>query len=345
MKQTYALGLRRLMVSVGLSLIILAAHGQPVYSQNNAVRNAAGAIILQNNRTQQELRDTKRELREIKEGLGINSSVPGASSVNPGMLVLAVAFLLAISVWMVWALRQTQLVDRHLRAGDFKKYAQSYGFRVFFIAFALAFLPWFALARFQEDFAEGSGLVALALVAWVILCFGVVVVLARESRVRNLFDKASERLSKTAITQNTQTEKHSVLSLKRRGQQPAVFEASHFDQWFLRFPSGKIKGPRNGEDIRVFAKQGKYPPGTTWSQQANGPWVPVPGVKAAAAPPPAPVAPAVRWWIRTPDGKQSGPHTKEQLAKAEAAGRLPQGTVAANSPNGPWKQVQLRKHT
>jgi hypothetical protein len=345
MKQTYALGFRRLMVAVALSLIILATHGRPVYSQNNAVRNAAGAIILQNNRTQQELRETKRELREIKEGLGIESSTPGASSANPGVWVLAGAFLLVMSVWMVWAVSQARLLDQHLRAGDFKKYARSYEFRVVFIAFALAFLPWFALTRSQKEFLEGSGLAATAIVAWPILCFVVGAVLSRESRVRNLFDKASERLSKTANTQNTQTEKHSVLSWKRRGQQPVVSEASHFDQWFLRFPSGKIKGPRDGEDIRVFAKQGKYPPGTTWSQQVNGPWVPVPGVKAAASPPPAPVAPSVQWWIRTPDGKQSGPHTKEQLAKAASAGRLPQGTVAANFPNGPWKRIQLRTQT
>jgi hypothetical protein len=52
-----------------------------------------------------------------------------------------------------------------------------------------------------------------------------------------------------------------------------------------------------------------------------------------------------QFWIRTPDGKQSGPHTKEQLARAASAGRIPQGTVAADSPNGPWKQVQLRKQT
>lgn len=130
---------------------------------------------------------------------------------------------------------------------------------------------------------------------------------------------------------------------RRSVQQPSLSESQQADRWFLRFPSGKIKGPGEGENIRVLARQGRYPPGTTWSQQANGPWVPIPGVKAAAAPTLAPVATGVQWWIRTPDGKQSGPHTKEQLAKAAAAGRLPQGTVAANSPNGPWKQVQLRK--
>jgi hypothetical protein len=112
---------------------------------------------------------------------------------------------------------------------------------------------------------------------------------------------------------------------------------------WLRLPNGRMGGPFAKHLILTQARQGTYPPGTVWSEQADGPWLLVPGVKAMAAPPPAPIASAVQWWIRTPDGKQSGPHTKEQLAKAAAVGRLPQGTVAANSPNGPWKKVRLQK--
>jgi hypothetical protein len=114
---------------------------------------------------------------------------------------------------------------------------------------------------------------------------------------------------------------------------------------WVKLPNGKTGGPFEKDVVLMNARQGKYPPGTVWSEQPDGPWLPVPGVKTGATPPPAPIAPASQWWIRTPDGKQSGPHTKEQLAKAAAAGRLPQGTVAADSPNGPWKKVQLRKQT
>jgi hypothetical protein len=112
---------------------------------------------------------------------------------------------------------------------------------------------------------------------------------------------------------------------------------------WLKLPNGKMGGPFEKAVVLMNARQGKYPLGTVWSEQAEGPWVPVPGVSAPPAPMPAPVAASVQWWIRTPDGKQSGPHTKEQLATAAAAGRIPQGTVAANSPNGPWKQVRLQK--
>jgi hypothetical protein len=71
--------------------------------------------------------------------------------------------------------------------------------------------------------------------------------------------------------------------------------------------------------------------------------VPNPKAKLVGPPPPPPVAVHVQWWIRAPDGRQSGPYTKECLARALTAGKLPQGTVAANSPNGPWRPVQVKK--
>jgi len=102
MQHTDCLGLRQLVVSAGLSLIILTVDCQAVYSQNNAVRNAAGVLILQNNRTQQELRETRRELKEIREGLGIESTTSGgAAPKSPNLIGVcwALPYLRSLLCW------------------------------------------------------------------------------------------------------------------------------------------------------------------------------------------------------------------------------------------------------
>jgi hypothetical protein len=50
-----------------------------------------------------------------------------------------------------------------------------------------------------------------------------------------------------------------------------------------------------------------------------------------------------RVWVRTPDGKSGGPYTTDQIAKAIAASKIPEGTEVAPSPNGPWKAINFKK--
>jgi len=113
----------------------------------------------------------------------------------------------------------------------------------------------------------------------------------------------------------------------------------------IKLPSGKTGGPFGKASVIANARQGKYPPGTAWSEAANGPWLPVPALQCVTPPRSAPASDSEGWWIRLPSGEQSGPYTKEQLATAAAVGKLPPGTVAANSSDGPWKAVQSQKKT
>ncbi len=46
-------------------------------------------------------------------------------------------------------------------------------------------------------------------------------------------------------------------------------------------------------------------------------------------------------YLRTPGGKLGGPYRKEKVAKAIAAGQIPDGSEAATSPDGPWEKITL----
>jgi hypothetical protein len=117
-------------VAAGLSLVMLVTFGQEAYPQNNAAKTAAGAIILQNNRTQQELRETKQELREIKEGLGIESTNASQSGNRPAisqsagiaLLVLLFAFCILAGVGsFIWIASQGAKVDQYLNDGSVER--------------------------------------------------------------------------------------------------------------------------------------------------------------------------------------------------------------------------------
>jgi hypothetical protein len=327
--------------------------GAPVYAQNG---NLLKWIFWQNQQTKKELTELKKEVR----GPAFTST-----SESPLVTIFAVLFSVVLVAAALWFLRRSSRQSdlfgemHRVNSGQFQQAWEARCRNVLMHYFA----PLFALSLCglvailpnvdQSQLNQMQTLLLVGVLSLPLLASGVVplVAVARmtQEKYRPRYDLLKANLALHGLNwciENyprilrsaeavTQTDKPSLLSS----------EAQCADRWFLHFPDGKIKGPGEGENIRVLAKQGKYPPGTTWSQQANGPWVPVPGVKAAAAPPPAPAAPAVQWWIRTPDGRQSGPHTKEQLAKSASAGRLPQGTVVANSPNGPWKRIQLRKQT
>jgi hypothetical protein len=303
---------RYTVVTVGLSLVMVAAHGQVAFSQNNAARNAAGYMILQNNRTQQELRETKQELREIKEGLGIESTSSGDSTANPAILALAMGVLLALIAGVIWGLRESLSCERHIRAGDFTKYRRAYEWRVTFLAFALGFSPWFTFdPRFQWLYMPG-----------LFLTLSIGVVLTREGRLKKRFDKATAQYSHSPVKAGERNAKV--------GQ--AVNKMALIPhQSFVRLPTGEIEGPGEKANIRVLAKQGKYPPGTQWSDTANGPWETL--VDEVA------VTPVLGIWIRTPDGRSGGPYTKDQIRKAIATGKLAANAQAASTPSGPWRSI------
>jgi hypothetical protein len=126
------------------------------------------------------------------------------------------------------------------------------------------------------------------------------------------------------------------------GAAAAVDEPVANGVW-IKLPNGKICGPFDRDAALKNAREGKYSAGSAWAEQEEGPWAPFPGLKGAIPTPSETTLSGGHWWIQTPDGKLSGPHSKEQLAKEVTAGRISEGTVAASSPNGPWKPIRLKK--
>jgi len=234
---------------------------------------------------------------------------------------LGFALLAVVAVLVFCAFWLAASCERFRKARDFNMFNLCYKCRVLFVTLTLAcggLFPMLGVVNVMgPHFLELGGFVGLAYCS-VVTVYGVKRC-KDETRIRRLFDAGSE----PTVTQATKnpafqpSDKTSLLSLKRLVRRQATSEAQQSDR----------------------------SPGTISSQQMNGPCVSIPSVEAAASQTPTTVETGVQWWIRTPDGKQSGPHSKEQLIKAVVAGRVPQGTVTANAPSGPWKQLQLRKQT
>lgn len=82
---------------------VVGTSQQAVLAQGKGANTAAGAIILQNNRTQHELRETKQELEQIREGLGLPAPESNTED-SPFVLLLAcVATLGIIAFGLFWA--------------------------------------------------------------------------------------------------------------------------------------------------------------------------------------------------------------------------------------------------
>jgi hypothetical protein len=161
MRRTLACQRRQITVVAGLVLVAMAAHDRAAYSQSNAARTAAGHIIIQNNRTQQELRETKQELREIKEGLGIGAAHssdstphPEAEALSSVVLVVFGAFLLIVAKHLI---QESFAVGKYRMAGNFKKYKHASACRAVLVMCASAVGPILAAAFV---FGPGSGLTA-----------------------------------------------------------------------------------------------------------------------------------------------------------------------------------------
>jgi hypothetical protein len=319
-------GARQVAASCGTSrvarhgvLVVIAVslvHGPNAFAQNKAAQTAAGAIIIQNNQLRRELGETKQELREIREGLGIEKAPAesGDLSLRPVALVASVAMILAVAAISLWAAREAAACSRYLRDGDFISFRRSHGLRGMFIALALAFIP--VTIPWTITVVSGKKLPAAAaipfLFGWMAWGIGVVVFMRRllqESRVKRLFDAAAN-----------------------------LRPVANHDRCFIRLPDGTIKGPGERTNVRILASQGKYPAGTQWSYFESGPWEELVTAQEAISSPD-------QFWVRTPQGMTSGPHSKDQLSKAMAVGRIPEGSEAASSPNGPWRKIVAKRVT
>jgi hypothetical protein len=345
-----------MVIAVGLG------HQPSAFAQNKAAQTAAGAIIIQNNQMRQELRETRAELKEIKEGLGIESAPSGGGE---GALPVALAILIAIvgvvvfigaMLWLVVRWRsdltaiRTELQSAR-RSNDawqvYKALCNGRGIptQVFVVMFGLISLFfWFessaGLERLDSTFNNpdsskaveahhayewecvvGSGLwLSGFTAAWFYGLFLYANRLVRRSICAETTDgKVSDEAAAAVVMGG---------SLAKA--KPALLPCS----WFVRLPDGTIRGPF--EKARVMAWRGRYPSGTQWSNFESGPW------EVLVEPKTSPEQ-STRFWVRTPQGMNGGPYTREQLSKAIAAGKIPDGSEAASSPDGPWRKIAVKR--
>jgi hypothetical protein len=123
----------------------------------------------------------------------------------------------------------------------------------------------------------------------------------------------------------------------KSGESPAFARVSisTVDVW-VRLPNGKVGGPYGMDTVQANVKDGRYPSGTQWSNSEAGPWEFLVRPKGAEQK-------TDHLWVRTPEGKRGGPYTKDQISKAIAAGKLPEGSEAASSPDGPWRKISGKR--
>jgi hypothetical protein len=328
-------------LAVGLSLVMVAAHGQVAFSQNNAARNAAGYMILQNNRTQQELRETKQELREIKEGLGLGSTDSSRSDEEPSLskpvaavllVLMSVVTVIGSLASFVWIANEIGKIDQYLNEGNSERLQRAIRARtcvltliVTPIVLIAAYATLWCLYRkevvpkgqewtsYTTIFGIRSEIIGWSMFLFYAWLYARALYTTRESVIKKMIKAHRTKAS---------------IGLGATAQQPGT---PNPHQSFVRLPTGEIKGPGEKANIRVLAKQGKYPPGTQWSNTANGPWETL--VDEVV------VKPVLRIWIRTPDGRSGGPYTKDQIRKAIATGKLPANAQAASTPSGPWRSI------
>jgi len=154
-------------VYLGVLMVIAVGLGhQPsAFAQNKAAQTAAGAIIIQNNQMRQELRETRRELKEIKEGLGIEgvaneepSSSPTDSEKQVALTqygVLSVVFALIV-YGILFAIASKRF--RYAREGNSERAGKLAGLHALGVSTVVFLLYLFViLPALGNEFVEGYG--------------------------------------------------------------------------------------------------------------------------------------------------------------------------------------------
>ncbi len=294
------------LVAVALSVSL----GPSAFAQSKAAQTAAGAMIIQNNQMRQELRETRKELKEIKDGLGIGAATnedAGSTGLTPESrealtrmaVPLSSLFLLLLLLPLVLVCRKR---FEYAVAGNAEwagKFAMLYAFVV-----GTAVLVTGSLVSLA--FVSPIGLILLlAIPAWGVFAFlrmhhwGNQLVLQYQSATGDL-----------AVTP----------------------EGEDLSDW----PTPGVLMGRGIIPILRPAQSGDQRIGKVLPLCRS----PLDEVSLQLKPAPRPSAPL---WVKTPDGKRGGPFTQDQIAKAITAGKIPDGSEAAVTPDGPWKKIVAKR--
>jgi hypothetical protein len=306
-----------------LSAALLVAGGlqRDAFAQGQAAQNAAGAAavtIIQQNKTRQELRETRRELTEVREALGVGKA-PSQTTQFDGSEIRAVAiFLIAMAgIFVAYCFLKMECTAREKVA---ILLMAVWALTKAFVWLLLMIIPAMVFSK-QKFVRPGDNLYELTAVAVFLLTAGVFLL---PWLLRGYPSRAATL--------------------------PSVANATHW----LRLPGGEIRGPCHKRDVEAAASKGVYPVGTLWATSKDGPWEPVGSSSTAAASQPATadslttqldwdsaVTEKTYWLRRTVGNKASGPYTTDQIRRAIRDGKLPQGCEMSESASGPWVGIDI----
>jgi hypothetical protein len=271
---------------------------------------------LQQTKSHQELRETKQELKALREGLGIEGPYSDAPQTSPAMAILmaiaAIAFVACLLFFSLktWAHKFTKLRQDFFNA---KKSGDMWA------AYWILCNPSSIAGQIFQ-----AGLLVLAF-----LLFGDLVYV--------YFTRPEEQ-------------SWSVINGFLPGRLFAaawvygIFICLWFPGlWYYTKRILQASCANGNESTRLVA--------TSERTDAEGPLVSLAQLQAqgsdlvpTAIPPRSkPNTKPRMFWVRTPQGKRGGPYSKEQIVRAIVAGRIPVGAEIAYLPDGPWRPLAARQ--
>lgn len=154
MSKFWCAPLRVLSLLVALHQII----GSQAFAQNKARPTAAEAFMLnstiQQNRTREELRETKNELKAIREEFGVESPSPSRPVLSqPQAITIAVLGWIFFGVVTAWLLAQSGKADAYRQAGDAKGFQFALRLRKMFVLLLIQLPLLIGLAWLWDGYA------------------------------------------------------------------------------------------------------------------------------------------------------------------------------------------------
>jgi hypothetical protein len=302
------------MVAVALSV----SHGHSAFAQSKGAQTAAGAMIIQNNQMRQELRETRKELKEIKEGLGIESAPSANSDDRPSLLFVILSILAAgaIAIGLAVGLYRRWITD---------------------------------LKEFREELEQAKGksnfwkVVRVLCSAQGIPAQVLILVLTAKFLTYSMSYSEGRRRVQESVEANFD---HPHFWNARQAVEAALAaydEKYFFDAtiWFCGVPALWFTAVLLYARWRFFSTSARTSKAHSAQSEsdASSHQAVTKSLDSGRLTQAAGAVQDRRLWVRTPTGKVGGPYRADQIAKAVAAGKVPGGSMAASSPDGPWQKI------
>ena len=308
------------------ALLAVGGSQHEAAAQSNTAKNAAGAagvIILQQHKMRQELNETKKELKAIREDLGIEE--PARSNSNTSSfdsnerkfiaIMVCIPFVLFFCFcgWVVCWYFLTKSVSRSEKLGTafvlLKLLVKLLATVVKWGLIALIFTcPSYFFPPGDQHWEVATFCSFCAAAAFWIIC-------------GRLFPDKLQGNTDTVTSSPTECE---VLRAWQDKRPVTSFPTDCAAPW-LRFSGGEIRGPCHKRDVLAAAAAGVYSANTEWGVSKEGPW--------------KPLVTANVYWLKTSKGRAYGPYKREQISKALKNGKIPPGSEMSLTANGPWVKI------